>query len=155
SGTSSGSSSGSGMVTFNLGVQGDTDWMALYVSRVPREVNTEDAASDQANVSDLRRITYFMAGDRLYRQELKMARATDTGSLPPGTGDSDVTLVAKAVTGLKVEYLDPQTLSWQDSWDGTTVGSDGQTPVGPPSAIRVTIDVVSRSGESDEPITRK
>ena len=38
---------------------------------------------------------------------------------------------------LQFEYFDGQ--SWQDSWDGTQVGSDGVTPIGPPAAVAITI----------------
>jgi prepilin-type N-terminal cleavage/methylation domain-containing protein len=142
-------------VVFNLGVQGDTNWLALYVSRVPKEANTDDEATNQASVSDLRRISYFMGPDGLYRQELKQATSTDItqGSLPPGASDTDAVLVGKEVKSFTVSYLDPQTLQWQDNWDGTTVGSDGKTPVGPPAAIKITLEVMpsGRGSDGDAP----
>ena len=51
-------------VTFNLGLQGSSDQLTLYVSRVPGD------ADGATVVSDLRRISYWLAGGGLAREEV-------------------------------------------------------------------------------------
>jgi hypothetical protein len=43
------------------------------------------------------------------------------------------------VRSLSFEYFDGT--NWQDSWDSTTPGADGITPVGSPRAVAVTVGV--------------
>jgi prepilin-type N-terminal cleavage/methylation domain-containing protein len=143
SGSSSGSSSNSntsGNYTFT--VQGDSSTLTLYISRVPREVlvppQQAAAATDLPITSDLRRITYWLSGSSgLARQELQLVTSDDAATTPP---DDPQYVIAPEVTGLTFSYWDGST--WQDSWDGTTTGSDGVTPIGPPMAIAVTIELL-------------
>jgi hypothetical protein len=99
--------------------------------------------------SDLRRITYWLAGGAgaplgLARQELTLVTSDDANSsIPPGIPDEASYVIAEEVTNLTFQYWDGNT--WQDQWDGTTPGSDGVTPIGPPLAIAITIDVASRA----------
>jgi hypothetical protein len=164
--SSSSSSSGSttsvlGPFNFNLGVQGDDTHLVLYVSRVPRELqlgttgtngmggNTA-AGSNSTDpsapiVSDLRRVTYWLAGGTgasmgLARQEVKVPTSDDQiNTLPPNVGNEGSFVIAPQVKTLTFEYFDGTT--WQTSWDGTQVGSNGQTPIGPPLAIRITLTI--------------
>ena len=69
-----------------------------------------------------------------------MATSDDaTGSRPPDVADEAAHVIAEEVRELKFSYFDGS--AWQDSWDGTAVGSDGVTPVGPPRAIAIEITV--------------
>jgi prepilin-type N-terminal cleavage/methylation domain-containing protein len=167
SGTSSsgsgGSSSGSGnsnTILFNLGVQGDDSTLTLYVSRYGKAssgpVDTTDDTVEQPLRSDLRRVYYFYSdagGQRgLYRQEIKPATSDDALNPPttPNPGDDGVTLIAAEVRSLAFEYWDGA--AWQQSWDGTQLGQDGQTPLGPPLAIAVTVTIApsGKGAEADD-----
>jgi hypothetical protein len=134
---------------FNLGVQGETDWCAIYISRVPKAV-VQDQQSDgsgqlQAMDSDLRRITYWLSSvggsNGLARQEVVVVTSDDTtmSNLPPPGVDDKTTIVAPEVMGISFQYFDGT--NWQVSWDGTQPGSDGITPIGPPVAIQITLQV--------------
>ena len=159
--TSTGSTSGamasatttSGPFPYNLGVQGGTDYCSIYIGRVPRSnfqvdtanSNTSNSQNTQPTDSDLRRIDYwFVSGDAdnsgLARQEVVMVtNQDDINNMPPGIADEANYIIAKEVLAVTFEYFDGTT--WQSTWDGTAVGSDGVTPVGPPLAIAITISV--------------
>ena len=113
-----------------------------FVSRVPREVLVSSAqanSSDLPIVSDVRRITYWLPADGnmgLARQEVKVATSDDASSDPP---DDPQYVIAPEVRSLTFSYWDGS--SWQDSWDGTTAGSDGVTPMGPPIAVQISIEL--------------
>jgi prepilin-type N-terminal cleavage/methylation domain-containing protein len=149
-------SSSSGVTTqagsFNLGVTGDSTTLILYSSQVPREITwTPIANSDgtaSMGVSDLRRISYWLVdgGDGasgLARQEVKLVTSDDAMSaIPPDIADPQQFVVAEEVKSLKFSYFDGT--SWQDSWDGTTIGADSVTPIGPPAAIAIEIGISFR-----------
>jgi len=133
-----------GPVTFNLGVQGDSSRLTLYVSRVPRELAQLAPDAVAPTLSDERRISYWLAGGTasdsfgLARQEVKVATSDDAlGNLPPDIADEGNFVIAPEVRSLAFRYFDGS--SWQNSWDGTMAGPDGTTPVGPPVAIEITI----------------
>jgi hypothetical protein len=144
---------------FNLGLQGDQDWFAIYVSKVPHAVvqaqvsdpTQSGGASTQSSDCDLRRITYWLNtvgdGRGLARQEMKVVTSDDTMSsnLPPIIDDM-TQIVAPEVVAISFEYFDGQ--NWQLSWDGTVPGSDGVTPIGPPVAVAITVSV-ARSDKLD------
>ncbi len=130
-------------VTFNLGVQGDATHLNLYVSRVPREAMAAfDANPDPTNTtgfSDLRRISYWLVdGVGLARQEFLQVTSDDEFNLvPPNVPNEASYVIAEEVKSVTFSYFDGQ--AWQDTWDGTEVGSDLQTPIGPPVAIAITL----------------
>jgi prepilin-type N-terminal cleavage/methylation domain-containing protein len=144
----------SGPFVFNLGVQGGTDYCSIYIGKVPQSNYQVDTATSQTNNndantqptdSDLRRIDYwFVYGDAdssgLARQEVVMVtNQDDINSIPPGIADEANYIFAKEVMAVTFEYFDGTT--WQTTWDGTVLGSDGVTPIGPPLAIAITISV--------------
>lgn len=146
-------SNGTGAVQFNLWVQGDTNWIMLYISRVPRELNPIPSADSDAqpSVSDLRRVSYWLAGGGnplgLARQEVTMVTSDQAmADVPPSIPDEASKVIAEEVKSLSFSYWDGS--AWQDTWDGTTPGADGSTPVGPPLAIAVTLGIASPSSES-------
>jgi hypothetical protein len=145
-------------VQFNLGVQGDTNRLTIYVSRVPSEllVTNDPTASGAVlpTVSDLRRITYWLAGGSgdatagLARQEVKVATSDDAiNSMPPDIPDELTYVIAEEVKSLEFQYFDGT--NWQTSWDGTALGSDGMTPMGPPLAIQIKVGISPKNGDPD------
>jgi hypothetical protein len=160
SGASSATST-SGSVQFNLWVQGDTSWIMLYISRVPRELTavTDSDSEDQPLSSDLRRVSYWLAGGAdsplgLARQEVAAVTSDqEMAVVPPGIPDEASMVIAEEVKSLQFSYFDGN--AWQDTWDGTAAGPDGSTPVGPPLAIAITLGIASDSGSSgnaDQPL---
>jgi hypothetical protein len=126
-----------------LALQGSANSLTLYVSRVP-----PDSDGQAPGVSDQRRIVYWLAdGGGLCRQELPAVTSDDAmnGNVPSGTPEpSTKQLVAKEVQSLQFEYFDGS--SWQESWDGTQVGPDGVTPIGPPLAVAITLGIAPPGG---------
>ena len=136
--------------SFNFGVKGSSNSVTLSVSRVPRELLASDKrlldSASLPTVSGLRQITYWFIDDEmnggLARNEQVAVTSTDIGN---PTATSDPKIMASEVKGVLFEYYDGGT--WQSSWDGTQLAADGQTPLGPPSAIRVTLTLRSKDGQ--------
>lgn len=123
---------------FNAGIQGDAATLHLYISQGPK-----NAEKMEAGVSDLRRVTYYLAGGPeiplgLARYEAKLATSNDglTTQLPE---DPTPFIVCKQVTNVMFEYYDG--FSWQPSWDGRALMGDGKTPIGPPLAVAITLTI--------------
>jgi hypothetical protein len=129
-----------------LGVIGETDVLHLFISRFPREAVYAPDPSNPPVVSDLRRISFWLAGGSdaplgLARQEVLIALSDDAlNNLPPGLDDETQFVMASEVQSLRFQYFDGT--EWQDSWDSTQLGADGMTPIGSPPAIAVTIGVM-------------
>jgi len=146
---------------FNLGVQGSSDTLTLYISKVPLSIKqagnnnlpgTDDVASD----SDLRRVTYWMTAAGLARQEVIAVTSDDElGNLPPGIPDEEKFVIAGEIVAVQFQYFDGTT--WQDSWDGSVLAADGVSVTGPPFAIAMTLTIGRVDGtatESDDPESR-
>jgi hypothetical protein len=149
-------------VTFNLGVQGDNNQLTIYQSRWPREVGQALADPDNAPnmpiFSDLRRVTWWLAdgagGSGLARQEIPLATSDDALNAPaPDLGDGYSKLVAREVKSLTFQYFDVNQQSWVDSWDGTQPGPDGVTPIGPPAAISIVVEIALPNSDG-EPVRK-
>jgi hypothetical protein len=144
-----------GPVVFNLGLQGDATHLTLYTSLAPTEVLRSLTAPSQTTplVSDLRRITYWLAGSPdaplgLARQEIKIATSADALTpFDPSQVDEKACVLAEEVVGLSFQYFDGS--DWLDSWDGTQVQADGQTPLGPPLAVAINL-TLRRNTENGE-----
>jgi Tfp pilus assembly protein PilV len=145
SSTSTTDSGTSTNVVLPLGVQGDSETLHLYVSRFPRELYVNPNSDTQPVVSDLRRISYWLPGGQdsttgLARQEVPLITSDNAlQNLPPGIDGESSYVIADEVRELNFQYFDGT--NWQDSWDSTTPGADGVTPIGSPCAIAVTISV--------------
>jgi hypothetical protein len=120
---------------------------------VPRELNPIPGAEtdNQPLVSDLRRVSYWLAGGGepigLARQEVTMVTSDQAmADVPPNIPDEESLVIAEEVKSLTFSYWDGT--AWQDTWDGTTPGADGTTPVGPPVAIAVTVGIASPSSDN-------
>jgi hypothetical protein len=146
--------SSSGTPSITLGVQGDSSRLILWVSRVPGDLNfTPNGQAAQPLSSDLRRITYWLAGGNealgLARQEVKLATSDDAIiTVPPDIPDEPSFVIAEEVKSLQFRYFDGT--SWQDIWDATAAGSTG-APLGPPLAIEITVGVASSSSNDVTP----
>ena len=124
----------------NVCVQGDSTHLVLSVSRVSREFtlgpNSDTSTTNLVGISDLRLISYWLVGDSgsaqgLARMEYKPVTSTDAvNAIPPNLPDDASYVIAEEVKSLTFSYFDGS--AWQDSWDGTTPGPDGVTPMGPP-----------------------
>jgi prepilin-type N-terminal cleavage/methylation domain-containing protein len=165
SGMSSGGGSGgtSATVVSNLGVQGDESTLTLYVARYVKPavnpVDTTDDTVEQPLRFDQRQVQYFYSdggGQRgLYRQDIPLPltyQGVANIMVPPATagpGDDGVVLLAPEVRSITFEYFDGA--NWQPTWDGTQLGQDGVTPLGPPLAIRVTMSIAppGKGAEAD------
>jgi prepilin-type N-terminal cleavage/methylation domain-containing protein len=134
--------------SFNNGVYGQSNVLVLVVSKAPRELNLVGAnpsdPTQQATVSDLRRISYWIVpGDDqnsgLVRQDIPQATSNEIMNVPPTVTDtSTYQVLAPEVKDITLQYFDG--LDWQDTWDGTVLGGPNQdTPIGPPAAIRITL----------------
>ncbi len=140
-----------------LGVMGDSETLHLFVSRVPREalaqLNNADATPPV--VSDLRRVSYWLAGGDgspagLARQEVPLITSDDAlQNLPPGIDNESSYVLADEVRSLSFQYFDGT--DWQDSWDSTVLGADGVTPIGSPRAVAVTIGIAPSRGPGTSP----
>jgi prepilin-type N-terminal cleavage/methylation domain-containing protein len=148
-------------VVFNNGVYGTSNTLVLTVSKVPRDLNftqvlgssaaSADPTQQTASLSDLARISYWMVGGGqaspspsagLARQELKQATSNDLSSIPPDVDSSTYKLIPE-VKDIAFQYFDG--VSWNDTWDGTTLGGPtGEIPIGPPSAIKITLTFFRR-----------
>jgi prepilin-type N-terminal cleavage/methylation domain-containing protein len=154
---SSSSSTGAGnAVVYNVGVQGDSSHLMLCTSRLTRELlqaaSPNYVSPDASIVSDLRRVVYWLAGSDsahgLARMEVKQATSDDAQNMMSNLTDDPAFIMASEVTSLNFSYFDGS--AWQDSWDGTTAGPDGVTPVGPPVAIAITVTIASPDGKREK-----
>jgi len=138
---------------FNNGVYGNSGLLVLSTCKVPvttatgstTRVSVTDNPNDQATVSDLRRISYWMTPDGLAVQELDTATTNDMSSVPPDVPDGSYKILASEVKDVLFEFFDGT--SFQSTWDGTQPGPDGVTPIGPPSAIRITLTFYRKGGD--------
>lgn len=142
--TTTSSTATTSAVQFNLGIQGQSTQLTLFVSRLATDI--DPLAENPVVGSDLRRIDYWLASDGvqprgLCRQELKPVTADEALSFVPPEMPEDLSLIlAEEVRLLEFHYFDGS--QWLDSWDGTTPGADGMTPQGPPVAIEIRIGVL-------------
>ncbi len=144
------------MVTpLNMGLQGDSGVLTVYVSKVPQLAGgspSDQAAADQQQLDscDIRRISYWLADTGgLARQEVKRVTADDDDTqLPPNVPDEARLVFAPEVAELTFTYWDGS--AWQDTWDGSTLGSDGATPVGPPMAVKITLGLRKPSADPND-----
>jgi hypothetical protein len=130
-------------IIFNVGVQGDSSHLVLSTARVVRDLPPPGDTSQIAS-SDLHRIAYWLQGSAdssagLARAEIDVATSDSANVSPANLPDDASYIIASEVAGMTLRYFDGT--DWQDSWDGTTLGPDGQTPIGPPVAIEITLTI--------------
>ena len=122
--------------------------LMLTVSKVPRwwiDQSLPPAQADptlQATSCDLRRISYWIVTDggkpALAVQELMQATSNDLTTVPPDVSADSYKILASEVKDITFQYFDG--VNWNDSWDGTVLGGPTlELPIGPPSAISITL----------------
>ena len=123
-------------------MQGTTNSLTLYVSRVPPNpapTNVPGGGLQIPGVSDQHRIVYWLVdGGGLARQEVTATTSDDAvnSNVPSGATDpNSKQLLAQEVKSLQFEYFDGT--EWNDTWDGSQLGVDGITPIGSPVAVAV------------------
>jgi prepilin-type N-terminal cleavage/methylation domain-containing protein len=133
---------------FNL--QGDSQHLILWVSRISSDLS--QSQTNQVVSSDVRRITYWLAGGRgsplgLARQEIKQATSDNAmNSMTADIPDEGSFVIAEEVQSVAFRYFDGT--SWQDSWDGTQADTSGAS-IGPPQAVEITVSILPpNSGSS-------
>lgn len=137
---------------FNQGIEGNNSLLIVSAARVPRELLAADKrrldSGSLPKVSDLRRISYWFIEDGtsggLCRQEVSGVTGSDFDAKPPDVSDPAACVIAPEVSAVLFEFFDG--VNWQSVWNGATYAADGQTPLGPPSAIRITLTIRSRDG---------
>jgi prepilin-type N-terminal cleavage/methylation domain-containing protein len=159
-GSSGGGSTSSGLtdnIVLPLSVQGDSTSLNLFIARVPREALPTDASVTPPVVNDLRRVSWWLPASGLARQEIAISTSQDAlDNLPPGISDEDSYVIAPEVQNVQFQYFDGT--DWQDTWDCTTLGADGVTPIGAPLAIAITLDITNPqegASKDDDPPTKR
>jgi prepilin-type N-terminal cleavage/methylation domain-containing protein len=133
-------------IQFQLGVKGDANSLSLYLSRIPY-VYEKNVLPGQV-LSDLRIVTYWLATDGSTPLGLVRREFTDVTSDEANgaaSGPNTGVIIAPEVQSLQFRYFDG--LKWFDAWDGTQLGLDGLTPIGPPAAIEITLGMVLLSSD--------
>jgi hypothetical protein len=154
SSSSNGSSSSTSQtpIPFNLGVKGDATWLVLSANRVPGTLllgPKSTVSADSLVSSDLRNISYWKMDEGLARREMTAVTSDEAPTGEPDFANPSQYIIAAQVQDILFEYFDGST--WQASWDGTQLGgSDGNTPIGPPAAIRITLTLRSGRSSSDD-----
>jgi hypothetical protein len=107
------------------------------------------------STSDLRSVSIWLVdGKGLARNEMTAITSDDAPTAEPNFSDAGKYVFAPQVQAVQFQYFDGQ--EWQDSWDGTQLGgSDGNTPIGPPLAIAITITLRSPAPEESGAPARK
>jgi prepilin-type N-terminal cleavage/methylation domain-containing protein len=107
-----------------------------------------------AIVGDIRCVTYWLAGGDgaplgLARMVINLPTSDDTTTLLPANVDNESAyVIAEEVRSLSFQYWDGT--QWNDSWDSSTLGADGITPVGSPVAVAVNIGLAKGEGPDAE-----
>jgi hypothetical protein len=127
---------------------GGENSLTLFVSKAPTEAWPTREGNPGQLVSDLRRVDYWVADQGLCRQEYRVVTAQDALGAAAASGDPAQWLLAAEVREVTFRYFDGSV--WQTSWDSTTMGADGVTPIGSPRAIEVRLGVLPPHSGSDD-----
>jgi prepilin-type N-terminal cleavage/methylation domain-containing protein len=152
--------------TFTLAVQGDAERLTLFVTRLPQSPRLQNLSGSNSEepISDMRRITYWLAGGGaepmgLARQEITLVTSDDATAAPEEVGDEASFVIAEEVKSLSFSYFDGQ--NWVESWEGTAVpapmgaasptggSANNGLPVGPPLAVAVTLGLAKPGGTGE------
>lgn len=126
----------------NLGLQGGTNWLVITSSRIPGPLlnpNSNTLDNQVVVSSDLRSVSIWLVpGSGLARNELTAVTADNAPTGEPSFPNPDQYVFAPQVKDISFQFFDG--VVWQQTWDGGQLGgADGNTPVGPPAAVKVTI----------------
>ncbi|MGF1579356.1 MAG: prepilin-type N-terminal cleavage/methylation domain-containing protein [Gemmataceae bacterium] len=139
-------------VLFNSGVWGEPDRVALYVTLAGNPRKREKELEEFGRLRpDVRRVCYWMIQGNngplgLARMESPLPTEQVTlEDFPWNTLSIDEQrkyLLAPEVRSIQFEYYDG--LDWQIEWDGTQPALEAPVPVGPPTAIRISLRLGDR-----------
>lgn len=140
---------------FQGGVVGEETRLVIYAGRTPEVFGRSGGSGDQVR-ADQRQIIYWLEPGRgLYRRERPWVTADGVRNGIEADPDApDSVLLAEEAVALTFAYSDGPSGEWASSWDGTAPGPDGVTPLGPPRAIKVTIDLKITTAKGD-PLPRQ
>ncbi|VTS06174.1 prepilin-type N-terminal cleavage/methylation domain-containing protein [Tuwongella immobilis] len=130
-----------GDLPFAVGLVGDSSYVTVFVSRVPNLESGNPDNPDAALPGDVRRVSYWLTsaaeGGLARQEEVWLTSESLRNNFDPDFASELDRIMAPEVTSASFEYYDGT--DWVDSWDGSTPGDDGVTPMGPPRAIAVTL----------------
>jgi prepilin-type N-terminal cleavage/methylation domain-containing protein len=135
--------------TGNAGPNGQNGGPANAANGLPMNTSTTNGVAIPI-VGDIRRVTYWLVGGEgspqgLARMEVKLPTSDDAANLlPPNVDNESAYIIAEEVRSLNFQYYDGT--QWNDTWDSTTLGADGITPIGSPVAVAVTIGLARGEG---------
>jgi prepilin-type N-terminal cleavage/methylation domain-containing protein len=151
-----GEGTGEAVIDLSRAFVGDTSGMTMFISRVPRQADpsSTNSAETAQVASDQRLVVYWICEQGgLARQEIPVSTGnTATAPLARGTANENNFIIAKEVTRLELSYFNGT--DWMASWDGNQLGPDNQTPLGPPLAVAIVIDIELPGSYGGEPRRR-
>jgi hypothetical protein len=141
-------------------VQGESDRLTLYIGKAADyKLAMKDPNVQLETLGDLKRVSYWVdQGPNgtlgLFRQEIPISTSADALAEPTYSidGAGKIQLISDKVVSVTFQYHDGQ--SWQDEWDGTEAGDDGKSPIGPPMAIAIDLEMRSSQLVNGQPQTR-
>lgn len=140
---------------FQGGLIGEEKKVVIYAGRVPEALRRGgNPGGTEQYRADQRQIIYWIEPGRgLFRRERPWITADGVrNSIEADPDAPDSVLLAEEATDATFQYTDGKD-GWVGTWDGTAPGPDGVTPLGPPRAVKVTIDFALPSGRG-EPILK-
>jgi hypothetical protein len=151
SSTTSSTSSSTTPILFTI--QGQSDSFSIFITRVP-PITTDPNNPNPPSASDVRVVSYWVEpGKGLCRQEILQATSDNAQTPQFDPNDPTTNRLAPEVTNMTVQYFDGTNLN--DTWDGTQLASDGMTPLGPPLALVVTLEIAPRNSDPNVENTPK
>jgi prepilin-type N-terminal cleavage/methylation domain-containing protein len=130
-------------LAFQGGLIGDNTKFTLFVGRTPEVFGRYGNPGEQVR-ADLRQVIYWFEEGRglyrrgLYRRERPWVTAEGVrNGVETDPDEPDSVLLAEEVTAVTFEYAEGT--GFVGTWDGTTPGPDGVTPMGPPRAVKITL----------------
>lgn len=150
-------------ISLQAGVIGTADYVTIYTTRVP-DPNYAGTANggeetDAPVPSDIRRIVYWIGeSGGLCRQEIPWVTGENVYNVEGPVIEADKSerdyVIAPEVIALSFEYYDINSTTddggWVTEWDGRTPGPDELTPMGPPTAIRVSFTIKFKNARGED-----
>ena len=149
--------SASGSVYLPPGVVGFPDSLNIYC-RKSAVIDAKASLGAPVGQGDLRRICYYMARlgtpeEALVRYEVMQPltpQGLDIGLMPQ---DDLAPVVAEEVRAVRFFFHAGPGGSWVEQWDSRSMDYDDLTPLGPPRAVRVEIDIEMTPRPGFDPVT--
>jgi len=162
---SSGSSSDSSQETAGSsvylppGVVGFPDALNLYSRKAPVVTDSKNSIGAPGGQGDLRRVCYYMARvgtpeEALVRYEVSQPLSQEGLNIGLMPQDDTAPVVAEEIRAVRFQYHSGPGGSWTDQWDSRSMDYDDLTPIGPPRAVRVEVDIEMAPRPGQEPVTK-